>query len=70
MILSAGALNSAQLLMLSGIGPQVKLTLKQCRDEDPDPDPFGPPDQDPLLLSLDLDPDPTFNNGFIKLFSS
>ena len=42
-----------------------------CRDEDPDPDPigsidFGPPD--PLIFGPP-DPDPTYNNGFIKLFS-
>ena len=30
------------------------------RDEDPDP----------LLFSRDPDPDPTYNNGYIKLFSS
>ena len=40
------------------------------RDEDPDPDPviFGPPD--PVLFSTDTDPDPTYNNGFIRLFLS
>ena len=33
-----------------------------------DPLIFGQPD--PLLFSLDRDPDPTFNNGYIKLFPS
>ena len=32
-----------------------------------DPLIFGPPDPDPLLFSFD--PDPTYNNGFIQLFS-
>ena len=33
-----------------------------------DPSTFGPPD--PVLFSSDPDHDPTYNNGFIKLFSS
>ena len=37
-----------------------------ARDEDPDPVIFGP--RDPVLFSTD--PDPTYNNGFIKLFLS
>ena len=33
-----------------------------------DPAIFGPPD--PVIFSTDPDPDPTYNNGFIKLFLS
>ena len=42
------------------------------RAEDPDPDPLLLSPPDPVLFSADpdSDPDPTYNNGFIKLFSS
>jgi len=46
----------------------VSSNIHKIRDEDPDQLIFGPPD--PVLFSTDPDPDPTFNNGFIKLFSS
>ena len=46
----------------------------ETRDEDPDPVgsvDFGPPDPDPLIFGPpDSDPDPTYKNGFIKIFSS